>query len=238
MSVASFAFKQFVVKQDRSAMKVGTDAVLLGSWADVCGALHVLDIGTGTGVIALMLAQRSEASIDAIDIDEISCREAEENVRSSRWDSRISVRHTSFQDFAKKEQRRFDLIVSNPPYFSRSSKASFLGRTLARHTDLLPFEELVAGVSLLLRDCGRFCLILPQKEAALFRDIAVLHKLYLTRVTRVRTTPEKATEKRWLMQFQKKPTCFKEDLLVIEQGGRHSYSEEYRNLTRDFYLAF
>lgn len=238
MTVASFAFKQFVVKQHLSAMKVGTDAVLLGSWTPVEGAENVLDIGTGTGVIALMLAQRSDARIDAIDIDEASCLEAEENVRSSRWGHRIRILHTSFQEFSWEGDARYDLIVSNPPYFKDCSKASFFERTKARHTDLLSYEDLASGVSRLLRDCGRFCLILPQKESEIFRDLAISYKLFLTKLTRVRTTPEKATEKRLLMQFQKKPTCFQEDHLVIEQGGRHSYTEEYRRLTRDFYLAF
>lgn len=238
MSLASFAFKQFVVKQNRSAMKVGTDAVLLGSWASVDGANRILDIGTGTGIIALMLAQRSTAQIDAIDIDASSCEEAQENAGSSQWHKRIEVRHICFQRFSRETDQKYDLIVSNPPYFNDCSKAGFTERTTARHTDLLSFNDLSCGVTKLLRDDGRFCLILPQKESEVFRDIAAEHKLHLTKVTRVRTTPEKITEKRLLMQFQKKPTCFQEDHLVIEQGGRHSYTDEYKALTKDFYLAF
>ena len=238
MSIPSFAFKQFVVRQDKSAMKVGTDAVLLGSWTDTISSQRILDIGTGTGVIALMLAQRSYAFIDAIDIDENCCEEARLNVRESKWSDRIHIHHLSFQSFADQVLEPYDLIVSNPPFFSDCSKASFIERTTARHTDLLSFEELAGGVSRLLSASGRFCLILPQKESELFRDVAAAHKLHLAKITRVRTTPEKATEKRVLMQFQRKPKCFQEDSITIEEGGRHSYTDDYKKLTKEFYLAF
>ena len=234
----TFAFKQFTVKQDKCAMKVGTDAVLLGSWVSTEGADSILDIGTGTGVIALMLAQRSKAEIDAIDIDSNACLQARENAESSPWSSQVTVHHESFQTFATRAAKRYDLVVSNPPFFVDSSKASDIERTISRHTDLLPYHELIDGVLKVLKPEGRFCMILPAKEGEVFRDMASEKHLYLCKLTRVRTRADKATEKRLLMQFERKPSSFSENTLVIEKDERHSYTDEYKELTREYYLAF
>ncbi len=236
--VAEFTFKQFRVSQEKCAMKVGTDAVLIGSWADVSNAQRILDVGTGSGVIALMMAQRSEAGIEAVEIDKNSCEEAVKNILQSKWKDRVIVHHGPFQDFADAKPGTFDLIVSNPPFFIDSSKASLIGRTTARHTDLLSYKELIEGVNKILHPDGKFCLILPLKEGEMFMDFAKEQKLHLTKLTRVRTTHEKATNKRLLMQYQKKPTCFKEDTLIIEKGERHTYTDEYKELTKEFYLNF
>src|SRR5271166_5856709 len=130
----SFVFKQFIVKQNKCAMKVGTDAVLLGAWADLPLSGHVLDIGTGTGIIAMMLAQRTIAEIDAIEIDEDAFKQAIGNCQNSKWKDRLNVHHISFQEFARKKYKSYDAIVTNPPYFSNSLKASSESRTRARHT--------------------------------------------------------------------------------------------------------
>lgn len=238
MSNPAFAFKKFTVRQDKCAMKVGTDAVLLGAWADVKNVNRILDIGTGTGVIALMMAQRSGAFIDAIDIDANACIQAVGNIGESIWSDRIRVQHTSLQEFARQSDSRYDLIVSNPPYFIDSSKASGVERTTARHADLLPYCEMMEGVLKLLNKGGRLCIILPVKEGEVFRELAGKGKLKLSKLTRVRTHADKSQEKRWLMQYEFNPTSFSEDFLVIEKDARHSYSEEYKLLTRDFYLAF
>jgi tRNA1Val (adenine37-N6)-methyltransferase len=232
-----FEFKQFKINQDKCAMKVGTDAVLLGSWVDASDSKAILDIGTGTGIIALMLAQKSSAHIHAIDLDETAFIQACENVATCKWKDRITVQQISLQDFARDCPAKFDLIVSNPPYFIDSSKASAESRTAARHTDSLPFEDLLEGVIKLLDKKGKFCVILPYKEAELFRDMAEARKLHIQKILRVKTRSDK-TEKRLLMQFAFNPTTFSESSIVIEKDERHVYTEEYMELTKEYYLAF
>ena len=156
MPNTSFAFKQFTIKQDRCAMKVGTDAVLLGCWVIPNGSKTILDIGTGTGVIALMLAQKTDAFIDAIDIDENAVKQAQENISDSKFSQRIKVTLNSFQDYSKDTDKRFDLIVSNPPYFEQSLKSTDEQRSQARHAYVLPFEELLDGVVKILNPKGNF----------------------------------------------------------------------------------
>lgn len=237
MPQQQFEFKQFKINQDKCAMKVGTDAVLLGSWVDAATSTNILDIGTGTGIIALMLAQKSTAQIDAIDIDDAAFLQAQENVNNCKWKERIHVYHQSFQSFFKNQEKKYDLIVSNPPYFIDSSKASAESRTAARHTDSLAFEDLLEGVLKLLSKNGKFCVILPSKEAEIFRDLAKEKKLHVDKILRVKTRADK-TEKRLLMQFEFNPTTFSESSIIIEQDERHSYSNEYKQLTKDYYLAF
>lgn len=234
----TFAFKLFTIVQDKCAMKVGTDAVLLGAWAK-CNAksCYILDIGTGTGVIALMMAQKyNVALIDAIDIDHNAYLQAQENVASSNWNNRINVFETSLQQF--QTNYKYNIIISNPPYFINSSKTPHESRTNARHSDLLPYEELVDGVIRLLEDEGCFFVILPQKEGELFIELAESKKLFLNKLTRVKTKHNSPISKRLLMQFGFKRNNFFEDELVIETEERHQYSEEYKELTKDFYLNF
>lgn len=238
MSNATFAFKQFEIKQDKCAMKVGTDAVLLGSWIIPNGSTKILDIGTGTGIIALMLAQKSNAQIQAIDIDKGAYEQAGINVSESIFKDKISVFHTSFQDFANNTDTKFDLIVTNPPYFVGSLKNSDSNRSNARHADVLPSVELISGVKKILSEKGKLCLILPKKEAENFRELAEQKGLHLSKLLRVRTRLDKEEEKRHLMQFEIKPTEFSESTLVIEKDERKSYTEEYKNLTKDYYIHF
>ena len=238
MSNPHFAFKQFTIQQDKCAMKVGTDAVLLGAWVKPNGAKRILDIGTGTGVIALMIAQRSEALIDGIDIDDSACLQAEENVLSSPWKERVRILNHSLQDYSHETTTRYELIVSNPPYFVDSSKALGLERTTARHADLLPYDELLESVIRLLDKKGKFCVILPVKEASILRELAKDRGLQLSKLMRVRTRTDKESEKRHLMQFEHSPSSFSEETIVIEKDERHDYTEEYKELTREYYLAF
>ena len=237
MSSQEFVFKQFTILQDKCAMKVGTDAVLLGSWVTTSSAKTILDIGTGTGIIALMLAQKSNAVVDAIDIDNNAYLQAIQNISNCKWKNRINVHHTSIQQFSTSCDHKYDLIVSNPPYFVDSSKAIEESRTNARHTDQLPFDELLNGVLNLLNPDGKFYVILPTKESQGFREMAEKQNLFLTKLTRVITRTDKP-EKRLLMKFEFIKKEVEEDSIVIENEGRHCYTDEYIELTKDYYLGF
>lgn len=238
MPNTSFAFKQFTIKQDKCAMKVGTDAVLLGAWVIPNGSQQILDIGTGTGIIALMIAQKTKAHIDAIDIDEHAVIQATQNVQESKFKDQIKVSCTSFQDFAKTAAKKFDLIVTNPPYFEQSLKSSDAQRSSARHADVLPFEDLIDGVLKLLQAKGKFCLILPRLEAERFRELAEKRGLFLSKLLRVKSRADKEMDKRHLMQFEYTPSEFSETTLVIEENERHRYTPEYKELTKDYYVNF
>jgi len=233
-----FEFKKFKIKQDKCAMKVGTDAVLLGSWVIPNGSTKILDIGTGTGVIALMLAQKSNAIITAIDIDKDSTEQAKINVLESNYKNSVKVVHISFQDLFNSTDDKFNLIVTNPPYFVDSHKSSVENRSMARHTDALSFEDLLCGVKKLLEPKGKFCLILPKNEATIFREMAMSKGLYLSKLLRVRTRKEKDSEKRHLMQFEFKESEFSETTLVIEEDSHRNYTKEYKEFTKEYYLNF
>lgn len=193
----AFRFKRFTIRQQRSAMKVGTDGVLLGAWAGVRSTdRRILDIGTGTGLIAVMLAQRAaEAEITGVDIDDVT--EARENGDASPWGDRLHFVQQPIQQFRPAE--RYDLIVSNPPFYVDALVCPDLGRTTARHTVHLSYEELLDAVVRLLSPGGRFAVVLPTPEAERFRRLAARH-LRLDRLTTVRTTPRRPV-KRVLMEF-------------------------------------
>lgn len=234
MNDSPFHFKQFVIQQDKCTMKVGTDAVLLGSWINVKNTNTILDIGTGTGIIAIMLAQKSNALIDAIDIDKISCEQAKYNVKSSPWTHRIHVSLVSLQNFQNNTNRKYDLIVSNPPYFKDASKASGEARNKARHSDTLSFDELIKGVKLLLNHEGCFYVILPLIEGIAFRRKATEQGLYCTQLMKVKTKPEKE-EKRLMMRFEFQRKDCEETQLTIQKENL-SYTKEYIELTKEYYL--
>ncbi len=239
MSNAYFAFKEFTVKQDRCAMKVGTDAVLLGSWVlPTDSEKEILDIGTGTGLLALMLAQRSKANIDAIDIDAHAIEQAKENIASSKWSDRISLHHIPLQSFKIMSHKKYDLIISNPPYFIDSFKANDAARNSARHADDLPYHELLESAMQLLSPNGRLCLILPAKESEVLRDLASQMGIKLSVLVRVFTKADAHFEKRHILQFEANPKKFEEDKIVIENNIRHDYTYEYKSLTKDFYIHF
>ena len=237
MSADKFEFKQFSVNQSKCAMKVGTDAVLLGAWVETNDAQNILDIGTGTGVIAIMMAQKSKAEIVALDIDASACEQSRENVLNSPWPNRVQVYNESLQHFAEHFSLKFDLIVSNPPYFVDAYKSAEEARNQARHTDQLPFSDLVKCAIQLLNPNGRLCIILPTKESIKFRALAAANNLFLTKITHVKTTQYK-DEKRQLLQFELINKKLIEETLVIEQEERHCYSNDYKELTKDFYLSF
>lgn len=227
-----FSFKQFTVYHDRCAMKVGTDGVLLGAWTDVSAARRILDIGTGTGLIAIMLAQRCSAQIKGIDIDGEATLQAQENVARSPWKERIGIEQQDICHY--QPQECFDVIVSNPPYFIDSLKCPEKQRNIARHTDTLTFEALIHAAKRLLHPEGSFSVIIPADHAKRFQALAKQEGFHLWRCTWVHGKPD-ASPKRVLFAFKQFPSDLHTDDLTIELS-RHVYSPEYKALTQAFYL--
>ncbi|MDL2282241.1 methyltransferase [Parabacteroides sp. OttesenSCG-928-G06] len=230
-----FRFKQFTIRHDKCAMKVGTDGVLLGAWANTEHANYILDIGTGSGLIALMIAQRSQAQIDAIDIDNGAYIQACENSEASPFAKQINIYHQSLEDFAATTNRRYDLIVSNPPYFIDSLKPPVEKRALARHTDSLRLNDLISHSLSILSDNGRIALILPYDQEKELVDILTQEKLFIIRQTNVIPVAG-GSPKRILVEITRKENLmFQKEELTIEIE-RHKYTSEYQTLTRDYYL--
>jgi len=235
MSNPYFKFKRFTVFHDRCAMKVGTDGVLLGAWANVRDAAQILDIGTGTGLIALMVAQRNPtAKIQAIDIDADAVGQAEKNIQDSPFASRISVSKSSLQDLALSMQPKFDAIVCNPPFFENSLKPSVRQRSLARHSESLPMEELLRASKKLLSERGAISLILPSGNLQKTKTICEELSLHIVRHTTVKSLPD-SPPKRALLEISPHFKDLVENEITIETSLRE-YSDEYIRLTRDFYL--
>jgi len=231
-----FGFKQFTVYQDKSAFKVGTDGVLLGACADVSGSEKILDIGTGTGLITLMLAQRCGGKIIGIEPDRDSFEQACQNVESSKWNERIKIENTDLQSF-NPENSRFDLVVTNPPYFINSLKNPDPRKASARHNQSLTSEAILQGVARLLTDNGRMQVILPYVEGNIFISEAQEYGLYCSNILKIRPLPT-GEIKRLILTFTRERKKVTEKFLTIEHGKRHEFTEEYINLTKDFYLKF
>ena len=219
-------------------MKVGTDGVLLGAWVPVDGVAAVLDVGTGTGLIALMVAQRQpNAIITAIDIDREACEEASSNFQASPWAGRLSVVHASLQEFARASHEKYDLIITNPPYFSRSLPAPCGRRTAARHDQSLNGQDLADCCKRLLKEDGHLALILPAEQYEKFCVTAIEYGLFETERMLVRAAPGKPVI-RVLSRWGMRPAAhLKTEQMVIEEKGRHQYSDEYVALTGEFYLS-
>ena len=232
-----FQFKQFSIQQDRCAMKVGTDSVLLGAWCPIeNNPFSVLDIGAGTGILSLMIAQRSNAEqIDAVEIDEEAYEQCVENFENSPWGDRLFCYHAGLDEFVEEPEEQYDLIISNPPFYSEDYKTENSQRDLARFQDAMPFKELVEAVDLLLSENGIFAVIIPYKEEENFINLCATIELYPVKVTRVKGTPN--TEiKRSLLAFKRyELPVLEADELVIEMN-RHDYTDAYIDLTKDFYL--
>lgn len=236
MSQDTFKFKQFTINQDRCAMKIGTDGVLLGAWTSIKHSPEsVLDIGTGTGVIALQLAQRSHSeTIDALEIDDNAFEQAVENFENSPWGDRLYCYHASLEEFSEEIVDKYDLIVSNPPFYNEDFQCDDTARNTARFTDSLSFEELLKSVSKLLTEDGIFTVIIPFREEEKFIVLAKKHGLISNKICKVKGTF--STEiKRSLIEFSFTAKNIIVENLVIETT-RHQYTNEYINLVKDFYL--
>jgi tRNA1Val (adenine37-N6)-methyltransferase len=231
-----FSFKQFTIHQEKSVFKVGTDGVLLGAAAEVTGIKKILDIGSGTGLIAIMSAQRSNAEIVAIEPDHESYIQTCENVKLCRWSDRIKVEHTNLQEYSK-ESIKFDLIVTNPPYFTNSIRNPDPLKSAARHNDSLSPEELLEGVSKLLNDVGRFQLIMPYVEGNIFIAEANKYGLYCNSILKIKPLPSSEV-RRLILSFSREQQKVTEKFLTIEHGRRYDFTEDYINLTKDYYLKF
>ncbi len=234
MGNSSFSFMHFTIQQEHCAMKVGTDGVLLGAWANLDGVRTALDIGTGTGLIALMIAQRAtEAIVSAIEIDEKAAAQAAENFVASKFRNRLSVRHVDLQNDSIKAQ--YDLLVCNPPFFPIGTPSPDVKRHIARHEASLDLNMLFIEAKKRLKGTSRLALIWPSEREEELMAGAKLHELHLARICRVKPNPSKGV-KRVLVEFQRDvPACIEEEELVIELGERHVYSDAFKTLTKDFY---
>ena len=230
--MSGFVFKQFKVEHDHCAMKVSTDGILLGAWANLSGAKSLLDIGTGTGLLALMCKQRSnELDITAVEIDESAYTQALQNVANSPWPT-ISIKHQTIQNFSS--EVKFDVVISNPPYFNHSLKGDNAARNTARHTDGLSFEELINAFKCLSHSGSRFSLILPSVEGALFIELATQNGLYLNAHCQVKATPNKDIS-RSLMTFSYVKSDIESSILCIRNLD-NTYTADYIALCKAFYL--
>lgn len=236
MSDKPFQFKQFSVEQDKCSMKVGTDGVLLGAWVDVADTKKILDIGTGTGVIAIMAAQRAlDAEIHAVEIDEEAYNQALENMEKTPWKDRLKAVHSSIQDYAQSSRDSYDLIVSNPPFFSGGTFSDSHSRNEVRHTIKLPTGELLSAARRLLKFDGRLCVILPFIEGLRFQEQAENYGYHCTQIVEVKPKVDKPIE-RLLIQLELKEKPLQKSELIIQFDERNNYTEEYIALTKDFYL--
>lgn len=233
MSNKPFRFKQFSINQDKTAMKVGTDGVLLGAWSDVENAKIILDVGTGTGLISLMFAQRNfDVKIDAIEIEENAYLQAQENFEKSNFSHQITVHHQDFKTYYSSE--KYDLIVSNPPYFVENKRLEESSRKQARQQYNLSFDDLIFKMSELLTKDGNICLILPYNSLEEIISIAKKNQLFLTKLTYIKGNLT-SDYVRVLLNFSFVEKDFEQNELIIEKA-RHQYTEDYINLTKDFYL--
>jgi tRNA1Val (adenine37-N6)-methyltransferase len=236
-----FQFKQFTISDQNTAMKIGTDGILLGSWVNVDKATKILDIGTGTGVISIMCAQKNiEAEIVALEIDESAIMDAHQNIQNCTWKTRIQLIHESLQEFEKGNSRFFDCIISNPPYFENSQKAAYDSRIKARHTDSLHYTDLLRFAKNWLADEGTLNLILPKEQGYQCVEASDAFNLKPIRICEVHPIPSKPAH-RLLISFGRASS--KQELekskLVIETGVvRHEYTEEYKKVCKEFYLKF
>lgn len=229
-----FQFKQFTIHQTRAAMKVGTDAALLGTLA--AGGSRILDVGAGTGIISLMMAQRfPEAEITAVEIDENAFLDADDNFRESPFADRLTLHKTSFQEFAQ-QPISYDCIVSNPPYFDESLENPDEGRTKARHTSSLSFHDLIGGAYRMLENGGVFSVCIPPEVLKKFSAEALIVGFSLREIYGIRSVPRKPNPKRYVLVYQKGVLCEPKEYFYCMQNADGSRSEWYQELMKDFYL--
>jgi tRNA1Val (adenine37-N6)-methyltransferase len=236
MANKPFKFKQFTVNLNRCAMKIGTDGVLLGAWTNLKNRpFSILDLGAGTGILGLIMAQRSNAElIEAIEIDANAYEQCAENFENSPWSDRLFCYHASLLEFVEEIDDSYDLIICNPPFYSEDYKSNNNSRDLARFNDAMPFEHVIYAAANLLSKNGILSIIIPFKEEENLTSIALKVGLFPKRITHVKGNPESAI-KRSLLEFSFEESEIETSELTIEIG-RHQYTEDYTNLTKEFYL--
>lgn len=233
-----FKFKQFEINQSASAMKVGTDGVLVAAWAQSENTETILDIGSGTGLIGLMLCQRfTHARVTGIEIDSSAHQESADNIARSPWPERMVTINTDIQSFADSHEQTFGLIVSNPPFYTSQYLPALKQRGIARHTDTLAYKDLIRCAHKLLAENGSFCLILPADAQSEIEKLCCEYHLKVNRICHIKPTPDKPP-KRILFSIAHQAYPLQIEEIIIEDKGRHQYSAEYKELTKDFYLAF
>ncbi|MDR2408025.1 MAG: methyltransferase domain-containing protein [Bacteroidales bacterium] len=233
-----FRCKQFEIAHDKSAFKVGTDAVLLGAWVSVPKKCkYILDIGSGCGIVSLMLAQRSDAMITGVDIDKDSIEEAIENADKSPWKNRITFKHTSVQKFCTPEYKHaFDLIVSNPPFFADALKSPLHTRNISRHTDTLLFEDLILSVNYCLSISGIFAIIIPVTVTKIIQEQCKNQGLFCTAILQIQPKDNKAANRNILLFAHEEKQIQIQNLII--RNSSNEYTNTYRSLTKEFYLDF
>lgn len=231
-----FKFKKFSLDDSKSAMKLGTDAVLLGAFVKAANAKLILDIGTGSGIIALMTAQKSSADIHAIDIDEDSFFQAKDNFNNSKWSDKFTAFNISLQKYSLKTKLKYDLIVCNPPFFINSLKSIDKRKNISKHNDLLSFDDLISGTKKLLSPKGNFSIILPFNESLIFTEKATKNLLFANKSISIKPKTNKAVN-RVIMNFSFYQTTPLLETLTIRNND-NTYTAEYIELTKDFYLNF
>ncbi len=237
-SPSIFKFKKFEIVQDNCNMKVNTDGILLGAWSETLGKRTALDIGTGTGIIAIMLAQKNKnIKVTGIDIDKHSLQQAGLNMDNSPYKDRLVAVHSSVQDFLKDRDQRFELIVSNPPFFTGGTFSSNENKANVRHTFKLPHSDLLRAVQRLLDPLGHFDLILPYLEGLRFIELADQYKLYVNKITEVKSRPDRPIERLLIrLSDYKNDDIIKDQLIIYKGQGPNNYTLDFSTLTRDFYL--
>ena len=231
-----FHFKQFKLNQEFAAMKIGADGILLGAWANCQDYKHIIDVGTGTGVIALMLAQKNiNAKIDAVEIDHNAIKDAKRNFETSPWKKRLTLIHENFSKWNNK--RKYDLIISNPPFFKNSLKPNDYSRAIAKHVESLNSKSLSKFASNQLSSNGKLCLIAPFDQLNETKIHFLENHFHFSKVCLVKPKPYKEPH-RVLLEFKREKTEPSVHTIVIENDNRHEYSDDYKKLTREFYTIF
>lgn len=238
MANSYFQFKQFIIHQDQCAMKVGTDGVLLGSWVDIPENGKVLDVGCGTGILSLMIAQRSKNTIiEGIEIDPSAANQALENKNISKWSNQITIESANFFEWSKKGTNKYDLIICNPPFYNEGPKSSSISRDKARSNTMFKLSDFITTSKKIITHIGSIAIIIPFNQQADLNTYSLENSLYLKRICYLYPTPSKPCH-RIMVQLSTIKSTIKEEHIIIESNGRHQYSEEYKNLTKEFYTAF
>ncbi len=237
MSNSWFRFKKFIINQDKAAMKVGVDGVLLGAVSCFKNAETILDIGAGTGLLSLMAAQKSKAKITALEIEKDAYNQCVENVLLNGKQEQIKVLNSSFQKFSKSTKQKFDFIICNPPFFENSTKSVSENKNAARHSDILPKTDLVKGVTNLLNSSGIFTLILPSEFEKSFEKLCRQNNLFCIYKMYVYPKSDK-THNRIIFEFSFKKKATKQEKIIIRDKHTNQYTNEYKKLTKNFYLKF